>query len=133
MDVQVSALGAIGALVIAIILILKKVSPAYGMIAGALIGGLVGGIIGALVMGRGKNINTYTALGLGKMTGVAIMLLGTGTLAGIIANSGLKDVLIDGLTILGLPGYALAPVSGYFYVSCNSIHNCRYCRSQSGI
>ncbi|MER2254949.1 MAG: GntP family permease, partial [Priestia megaterium] len=44
MDVQVSALGAICALVIAIILILKKVAPAYGMIAGALIGGLIGGV-----------------------------------------------------------------------------------------
>ena len=39
-QIQVSALGAIVALVVAIILILKKVSPAYGMIAGALIGGL---------------------------------------------------------------------------------------------
>lgn len=48
------------------------------------------------------------------MTGVAIMLLGTGTLAGIIANSGLKDVLIEGLSALGLPGYVLAPASGIF-------------------
>lgn len=37
MDVTVSALGAITALVIAILLILKKVQPAYGMVAGALI------------------------------------------------------------------------------------------------
>ncbi len=39
----VSALGAVIALAVAILLILKKVSPAYGMLAGALIGGLVGG------------------------------------------------------------------------------------------
>lgn len=39
----VSALGAIIALAVAIFLILKKVSPAYGMLAGALIGGLIGG------------------------------------------------------------------------------------------
>jgi gluconate:H+ symporter, GntP family len=32
MGIEVSALGAISALVIAIILILKKVPPAYGMI-----------------------------------------------------------------------------------------------------
>lgn len=44
MDVQGSALGAMCALTIAIILIIKKVSPAYGMIAGAFAGGLVGGI-----------------------------------------------------------------------------------------
>lgn len=35
MDVTVSALGAITALIIAILLILKKVPPAYGMVAGA--------------------------------------------------------------------------------------------------
>lgn len=40
------------------------------------------------------------------------MLLGTGTLAGIIANSELKDVLIHGLTASGLPSWLLAPVSG---------------------
>lgn len=45
------------------------------------------------------------------MAPVAIMLLGTGTLAGIIANSGLKDVLINGLTASGLPSYLLAPIS----------------------
>ena len=42
------------------------------------------------------------------------MLLGTGTLAGIIANSGLKDVLINSLDALGLPAFVLAPVSGIF-------------------
>ena len=48
------------------------------------------------------------------MSGVAIMLLGTGTLAGIIANSQLKDVIIQGLSAIGLPAYVLAPVSGIF-------------------
>lgn len=74
----------------------------------------IGGIVGAIIMGRAKKINAYAISGLGKMSGVAIMLLGTGTLAGIIANSGLKTVLIDGLNFLGLPGYVLAPVSGIF-------------------
>lgn len=46
------------------------------------------------------------------MAPVAIMLLGTGTLAGIIANSGLKDVLISGLSASGMPSYLLAPISG---------------------
>lgn len=39
MDIQVSAFGALCALIAAIFLILKKVPPAYGMMAGALIGG----------------------------------------------------------------------------------------------
>ena len=72
----------------------------------------VGGLVGAIIMGRFSKINDYAVSGLGKMSGVAIMLLGTGALAGIIGNSGLKDVLIDSLTALGLPAYLLAPVSG---------------------
>ena len=43
MEISVSALGAIVALVVAIALIIKKVNPAYGLIIGALVGGLVGG------------------------------------------------------------------------------------------
>ncbi|KXG43580.1 GntP family permease [Tepidibacillus decaturensis] len=72
----------------------------------------LGGLIGALFMGRIKQINQYAVSGLGKMSGVAIMLLGTGTLAGIIANSGLKDVVINALSSSGLPAYLLAPISG---------------------
>ncbi len=72
----------------------------------------VGGLVGALAMGKIKNINQYASFGIGKMSGVAILLIGTGTLAGIISNSGLKDVIIEGINILGLPSFALAPLSG---------------------
>ena len=41
--VTVSVLGALVALAVAIVLILKKVQPTYAMIFGAVIGGLVGG------------------------------------------------------------------------------------------
>ncbi|BFU61132.1 MULTISPECIES: GntP family permease [Rodentibacter] len=72
----------------------------------------LGGLIGALCMGKLRQANGYAMSGLGKMAPVAIMLLGTGALAGIIANSGLKDVLIQGLEHSGLPSYILAPISG---------------------
>ncbi|WP_165010908.1 GntP family permease [Neisseria yangbaofengii] len=72
----------------------------------------VGGLVGALLMGKIRNGNQYAVSGLGKMAPVAIMLLGTGALSGIIANSGLKDMLINGLTASGLPSYILAPMSG---------------------
>jgi len=71
-----------------------------------------GGIAGALAMGRFTKLNEYAVSGLGKMSGVAIMLIGTGTLAGIVANSALKTVIINGLESSGLPAYMLAPVSG---------------------
>ena len=72
----------------------------------------LGGLVGAMMMGKTAQINRFATSGLIKMSPVAIMLLGTGALAGIIANSGLKDVLIEGLTASGLPSYLLAPISG---------------------
>ena len=72
----------------------------------------LGGLIGALCMGKLRQANNYAISGLGKMAPVAIMLLGTGALAGIIANSSMKDVLIEGLKHSGLPSYILAPISG---------------------
>lgn len=72
----------------------------------------IGGIIACLVMGKGKHIGEYSAYGLTKMTGVAILLLGTGTIAGIITNSTLKEVIATGLNNMGLAPYLLAPISG---------------------
>lgn len=72
----------------------------------------LGGLVGVIMMGKTAQINCFATSGLIKMSPVAIMLLGTGALAGIIANSGLKDVLIEGLTASGLPSYLLAPISG---------------------
>jgi GntP family gluconate:H+ symporter len=71
-----------------------------------------GGIIGCLAMGKIKDIKEYMTYGLSKMTGVAILLLGTGTVAGIIKHSTLKDVTLDLLKSSGLPEFVLAPISG---------------------
>ncbi|MBM7704274.1 GntP family permease [Metabacillus iocasae] len=93
-------------------IILLALRPTLGIAIDPMVALPVGGIVGALVMKRGKQINEYATFGLNKMSGVAIMLLGTGTLAGIVANSTLKDVIINGLTQSGLPPYLLAPISG---------------------
>jgi gluconate:H+ symporter, GntP family len=95
-------------------IILLALRPLFDINIDPMIALPAGGIAGALAMGQIGKINDYAIAGLNKMTGVAIMLLGTGTLAGIIANSGLKDVVINSLDALGLPGYVLAPVSGIF-------------------
>ncbi|UOO81886.1 GntP family permease [Uruburuella testudinis] len=101
---------AISAPLVAIVLLALR--PIAGIAVDPLIALPAGGLVGALLMGKFKHSNHYAVSGLGKMAPVAIMLLGTGALAGIIANSGLKDVLIDGLTASGLPSYLLAPISG---------------------
>ncbi|MBN3525481.1 GntP family permease [Paenibacillus apiarius] len=91
---------------------LLALRPLAGVVIDPIIALPVGGFVGALCMGRIKQINQYAISGLGKMTGVAVMLLGTGTLAGIISNSQLKNVIIDSLASSGLPAYLLAPISG---------------------
>lgn len=95
-------------------IVLLALRPLAGIVIDPIIALPVGGFVGALCMGRTKHINQYAISGLGKMTGVAVMLLGTGTLAGIISNSKLKDVIIDSLASSGLPAYLLAPISGAF-------------------
>ncbi|OOF82573.1 GntP family permease [Rodentibacter caecimuris] len=93
-------------------ILLLALRPLFDIKVDPLIALPLGGLIGALCMGKLRQANSYAISGLGKMAPVAIMLLGTGALAGIIANSGLKDVLIQGLEHSGLPSYILAPISG---------------------
>ncbi|EDS77188.1 GntP family permease [Clostridium botulinum C str. Eklund] len=105
-----SFLGAIVGPLVAIILLALR--PICNISVDPLIALPVGGVIGALCMGKIKNINKYASSGLSKMSGVAILLLGTGTIAGIISNSALKDVIINGINSLGLPAFVLAPIAG---------------------
>ena len=93
-------------------ILLLALRPLFDIKVDPLIALPVGGLVSALCMGKIGHANRYAVSGLGKMAPVAIMLLGTGTLAGIIANSGLKDVLIQGLEHSGLSSYILAPISG---------------------
>ncbi|EWG11148.1 GntP family permease [Cytobacillus firmus] len=95
-------------------IILLALRPLFDINIDPMVALPAGGIIGAIAMKKTRKINEYAISGLNKMSGVAIMLLGTGTLAGIIANSSLKDVIIHALTSSGLPAYLLAPVSGIF-------------------
>lgn len=101
---------AIAAPLVAICLLVLR--PIAGIAIDPLVALPIGGLIGAIVMGQWRQTNHFMVSGLARMSPVAIMLLGTGTLAGIIANSGLKDVLINGLTASGMPSYLLAPFSG---------------------
>ncbi|MGL4826318.1 MAG: GntP family permease [Vibrionaceae bacterium] len=101
---------AISAPLVAILLLALR--PVAGIAIDPLIALPLGGLLGALLMGKIGKINQFAAAGLTRMAPVAIMLLGTGALAGIISHSGLKDLLIDALTTSGLPSYLLAPISG---------------------
>lgn len=86
--------------------------PIFNVTIDPLIALPVGGIVGIIAMKKTPHTLTYLESGLKKMSGVAMLLIGTGCLAGIIANSELKDVLITGIEAIGLPGFLLAPISG---------------------
>lgn len=93
-------------------IVLLALRPLLGIKIDPMIALPLGGIAGAIAMGRWRHTNAYAVAGLARMAPVAIMLLGTGTLAGIIGASHLKTVMIEALQASGLPAYVLAPVSG---------------------
>ena len=63
-------------------------------------------------MKQWKNILPSIAYGLQKMSVVAILLIGTGTIAGIIKNSSLKDWILTGLDHAHMSDVLIAPISG---------------------
>lgn len=95
-----------------ITIMLLALRPIAGINIDPLIALPVGGIVACIVMGKSKHIGEYSAYGLTKMSGVAILLVGTGTIAGIISHSTLKQVIAVGLNDLGLAPFLLAPISG---------------------
>lgn len=88
MEAQFTTLGAIVGLVIAIILIIKKVQPAYSLILGALIGGLIGG--GGLT----TTVNTMVS-GAGSMMSSVLRILTSGILAGALIKTGSAEKIAE--------------------------------------
>lgn len=66
---------------------LLLLQPLFGIAIDPLFALPAGGAIGAFMMKKGKDLNHFAHEGLKRMSGVAILLIGTGTLAGIIAHS----------------------------------------------
>ncbi|MGL5544394.1 MAG: GntP family permease, partial [Cetobacterium sp.] len=72
----------------------------------------IGGLVGIVVMGKTSKLKESMEYGLQKMSGVAILLVGTGTIAGIIKNSTLKDVILSGLSKANISEQLIAPIAG---------------------
>lgn len=72
----------------------------------------VGGLVCTLVTGHIRKFGNFSEYGLGKVTGVSILLLGTGTIAGIIKASALQGDVVHLLNVLNIPAFLLAPISG---------------------
>ncbi len=94
------------------VVVLLALRPLAGIAVDPLVALPAGGIVSALACGKWRNAVEFSQFGLGKVSGVAILLIGTGTIAGIIKASGLNTDMIALLGALNLPMAALAPVSG---------------------
>ena len=76
-----SAIAALIGLVLAIVLIIKKLSPVYSLMIGALAGGLLSG------WGLGETINLMLS-GVNDITPAVLRILAAGVLSGVLIKTG---------------------------------------------
>ena len=88
MDVQITTLGALLGLAVAIILIIKKVHPAYSLILGAVIGGLVGGA------GLTGTVDVMMS-GAKDIMPAILRIVTSGVLAGVLIQTGAAAKIAD--------------------------------------
>ena len=94
-----TTVGALIGLAIAIVLIIRKVHPAYSLILGALVGGVIGG--GGLV----TTVNTMVS-GAGSMMSSVLRIMTSGILAGALIKTGAAQKIAE--TIVDKMGQRLA-------------------------
>lgn len=99
----------VGPLVVIVLLALR---PIAGISIDPLIALPVGGLVCMLVTGNIRGVVPITEFGLSKVVGVSILLIGTGTIAGIIKASALQYDVIALLEKLNMPAFVLAPLAG---------------------
>ena len=95
-----------------VVIVLLALRPLAGVTIDPLIALPAGGLICMLVTGQIKNVVKITEFGLSKVVGVSILLIGTGTIAGVIKASALQYDMIDLLETLKMPAFVLAPLAG---------------------
>ncbi len=95
-----------------VVILLLALRPVCGITIDPLIALPVGGLVCMLACGNIKNVIAYTEFGLSKVTGVSILLVGTGTLAGIIKASSIQTDIISLLNMTNMPSFLLAPIAG---------------------
>ena len=83
-------------------IILLMLRPICGITIDPIVALPIGGVIGAIAIRQPKEMLKYANTGLQRMSGIVLLLLGTGTISGIISNSGLKDTLISLVEVSGL-------------------------------
>jgi len=91
---------------------LLALRPLAGIAIDPLVALSAGGIAGIIATRNWHKTNECLSYGLEKMSSIAILLIGTGALAGIIKASDIKDILIHLLANWNDGGVIMAPLSG---------------------
>ena len=81
---MMSAVGALVGLAVAIVLIVRKLSPVYSLLLGALVGGLLGGL------GIESTVSTMVS-GVKDITPAIVRILAAGVLSGVLIKSGAAE------------------------------------------
>lgn len=91
---------------------LLALRPLAGVTVDSLVALPAGGLAGLIAMRRWRQTLSALTSGLGKMTPVAVLLVATGTIAGVIKSSELSSLILDGLNGMHISEVLLAPLAG---------------------
>ncbi|WP_028243439.1 GntP family permease [Pseudobutyrivibrio ruminis] len=96
----------------AVVIILLALRPIADIAIDPMIALPIGGLVCTIATGNVKQFGSFSEFGLSKVTGVSILLLGTGTIAGIIKASALQQDVVSLLNMFNMPAFLLAPIAG---------------------
>lgn len=94
------------------VIILLALRPIFSIVIDPLIAFPLGGLVCAIACGSLVQFREFAEFGLSKVAGVSILLIGTGTIAGIIKASALQYDVISLLEMMKMPAFILAPIAG---------------------
>lgn len=94
------------------VIILLALRPIFSIVIDLLIALPLGGLVCAIACGSLVQFREFAEFGLSKVAGVSILLIGTGTIAGIIKASALQYDVISLLEMMKMPAFILAPIAG---------------------
>ena len=69
-------------------------------------------IVGMIAMGQASQIREYSKSGIYRVTDTVLILIGAGAIAGLISVSDLSKQVVHLISITGISGTLLAPISG---------------------
>ncbi len=95
-----------------VVIVLLALRPIAGISIDPLIALPVGGMVSILATKNWRNTISTMEFGLSKVIGVSVLLIGTGTIAGIIKASALQYDVINLLQAMNMPAFVLAPLAG---------------------